>query len=517
MSSLRWGLTLGFLSTFCLVGTGIAEEKLSAKVRASSAFHGMENADLRPLDERSDRAIIDSDDRRLFGHTDVQIDLAYQISPVLKTLGSLKYDVLWRDDQIGRSEGSGGDMNIYSLYADYQPELDGKTNITLRFGRQPFSIGGLPRDYMLAGTLDALVLNLNTRFGNYRVLALDFFGGNALPELGYRFYTEGRRSTYNLRGETNTLRSGLVYELDGKAHLPIPLIFKAYYFYATIGGGPIEESGADVTYGGALGNYRDADYQHLAGTRFNYRKTLSPSSNVSFYGEFAHSMGIDRKPLTERDVNTDGMAYGGGIDYRRDGKLRAAFNAEYYFFEGSSHGAIDALEFDRGFVGFKGDRIGGNTLGRYLSWRPSSHVDAYGVIHTPQDQSRAAGTAFAHVSLLLGSGKWDLRGSGWLLMDTGSSFAADTGFSGLVDPPPFGRTMAEFEAQARLGKVLGIAFDAQLSFQAEKNLRFVFDYGEFIPDEFYKIEVDRLAGQERAMLGGQAAFRVARVGAEVSF
>ena len=67
----------------------------------------MDNADLRPLDERSDRAIIDSDDRRFFGHSDLQLDLSYQVSPRLQTVGSLKYDVLWRDDRIGRSERLG--------------------------------------------------------------------------------------------------------------------------------------------------------------------------------------------------------------------------------------------------------------------------------------------------------------------------------------------------------------------------------------------------------------------------
>ena len=214
------------------------------------------------------------------------------------------------------------------------------------------------------------------------------------------------------------------------------------------------------------------------------------------------------------------MAYGGGLNYaigNRKSKRRLRLNAEYYLFEGSDHGAVDALEYNRGFVGFKGSRIGGHTLGRYLSWRPSSHVDAYGVVHTPQDQSRAAGTSFVHVNLALGLDKWGLNTSGWLLMDTGSSFAADSDFQGLVGPPPFGRTMAEFEAQRRLGKVLGIAADIQVSYQANDNLKFLIEYGQFVPNEFYEIEVDRLAGENRAMLGGQAEFKVARAGAEVSF
>jgi hypothetical protein len=497
-----------------------AKSPLTIDARGSSTFHAMENADLRPLDERSDRAIIDSDDRRFFGHSDLWLDVGYQVNPSLKTYTSFKYDVMWRDDQIGRSEGSGGDLNIYSMFMNYQPVDQGATQWGLRLGRQPFSIGGLPRDYMLAGTLDALVLNVDSRFGDLRILAVDFFGGNALPEVGYRFYKDGRSATYNLRGETNTVRSGLVYEFLGKKHSDLPLTVKAYYFYASIGGGPIEASGADVTYGGALGNYRDADYQHMMGTRFNYIHEIKTNHDLTFYGEFAQSTGIDRKPLTERDVTTDGMAYGGGLDYvlgNKKSKRRLRLNAEYYLFEGADHGAVDALEFNRGFVGFKGDRIGGNTLGRYLSWRPSSHVDAYGVVNTPQDQSRAAGTSFVHLSLSLGLDKWGLNTSGWLLMDTGSSFAADTNFQDLVGPPPFGRTMAEFEAQRRLGKVLGVAMDVQVSYQANENLKFLIEYGQFMPDEFYELEVDRLAGENRAMLGGQAEFRVARAGAEVSF
>ena len=65
----------------------------------------MDNADLRSLDERSDRAIIDSDDRRFFGHSDLWMDLSYEVDDELTTHTSFKYDVMWRDDQIGRSEG----------------------------------------------------------------------------------------------------------------------------------------------------------------------------------------------------------------------------------------------------------------------------------------------------------------------------------------------------------------------------------------------------------------------------
>ena len=62
---------------------------------------------------------------------------------------------------------------------------------------------------MLEGTLDALVLNFDSSIGDLRVLAFDFFGGSALPELGYRFYTDGRQATYNLRGKRIPFAPGL--------------------------------------------------------------------------------------------------------------------------------------------------------------------------------------------------------------------------------------------------------------------------------------------------------------------
>ena len=504
---------------FLFFGTSLAtaDEKLDIEVIATSAFHSMDNADLRSLDESSDRAIIDSDDQRQFGHSDMQLRLKYRVNPNLTTYSNFKYDLIWRDDQAGRAIGSRGNISVFTLFFEHRLWSSDNGEAVFAMGRQPFSIGAVPRDYILGGTADAATLRLSGNWGQLRVLGLDFFGGNNLPETGYRYFNEGRETTYNLRGETNTLRTGAVYEWLPKGDEALPLTLKAYYFYASVGGGPIEASGADVTYGGAIGNYRDADYQHLMGARARYDHRFKASHELSFYGEYAQSMGIDRKPTTERDVKTDGAGYGGGINYVLSGPFRTSLNAEFYHFDGARYGAVDALEFNRGFVGFKGERIGGNTLGRYLAWRPSSHLDAFGVVHTPQDQSRSAGTAFVHAQLSLGYGKVDVRGSWWLMMDTGKSFAAENQFASLIDPPPFGRTLAEFQAQDRMGKTLGQAMDLQLKYTVDANLSFLVDFGVFLPDEFYAIQVDRLAGETRAMLGGEAPFWVGRAGAVVTF
>ena len=132
-------------------------EPLVVKVRSSTGIYQTENRDFRALDESSDRAIIDSDDRRFFGHTDVAAELGYRVRSDLRFDAELKYDVLWRDDQLGRAAGSTGDLNIYRLNVTYDLVKTPGLGLQLTMGRQPFSIGGLDRDYILAGTLDAVV------------------------------------------------------------------------------------------------------------------------------------------------------------------------------------------------------------------------------------------------------------------------------------------------------------------------------------------------------------------------
>ncbi len=492
---------------------------LETDFRMSTGVHALDNLDFRPLDETSDRAIIDSDDRRNFGHSDLQARFGYQIEPDVRVDAVLRYDVLWRDDQLGRSAGSTGDMNFFQLSMTQRLFEAGRFSGDLQMGRQRFQIGGgVPRDYILAGTLDAITLDFNlSSVGRLRVLALDFFGGNALPENGYRFYRDGRRTTFNLRGETNTLRSGLIYSYGELSNKKRPYMATAYYFYATIAGGPIEESGSDITYGGALGNYRDRDYQHLAGGRFAYAPQFGAQLGLLLFGEFARSEGIDRKPAVERDVDTSGNAMGGGgeLNWRPVKAFQMSVGGDFYRFDGGSH-ASDGLEFERGFVGFKGERIGGNTVGRYLAWRPASHVDASGVVHAPQDKARVSGTQFIHGELGMAFGKTQLDFDFWMLEDTSSTFLDITNLDAIPEPV-FGHTRAEFAAQARLGASLGQAVDVTLTHHFNSAFTLAGTFGVFLPGDFYAIEVDRLAGDQNTSLGGQETLWAGSLVGQVTF
>ena len=389
----------GWIATACFLSLGFASlayagggpestaetsktSALKISVKASTGIHATDNKDLRALDESSDRAIIDSDDRRNFGHSDISASLTYQVKPDTDVRVQTRFSTIWKDDMLGRSAGSSGDLRFYQLNLGYTAYSSSNFELSVRMGRQPFSIGGVSRDYMLSGTLDAITATADFRSaGRLRILGLDFFGGNSLPETGYRYYRDGRQTTYNLRGETNTLRTGLVYELDKASQPNLPIEARAYYFYATIGGGPIEESGSDITYGGALGNYRDRDYQHMTGVRAAYVNSFG-KADLKVFGEFAMSMGIDRKAVTDRNVNTEGMAYGGGLRaLSTSPRTSIGLGADFYHFDGSEY-ASDGLEFERGFVGKT--RIDGGSVGRYLAWRPASYVDASGVTYAPR-------------------------------------------------------------------------------------------------------------------------------------
>ena len=188
------------------------DERLRFKARATSSVHGLENLDFRDIDETSDRAILDTDDRRLFGHSDIVATLGYRASERSFLNLQVKYDAIWKDEQLGRTEGSTGDLNFYQLNlvhflsgaANNKGECAEKgTCIRLVVGRQPFQIGGLNRDYMLKGSIDGVTLDFDLdKNQKLRVLLVDFFGGNSLPETGYHFYRDGRQTVYNLRGET---------------------------------------------------------------------------------------------------------------------------------------------------------------------------------------------------------------------------------------------------------------------------------------------------------------------------
>ncbi len=490
--------------------------KVVFSVQSATEYQGYQNRDLRELDETTDQAIILSDDRTNFGHTDLVGLMSYRMVPQLELHVQAKYDVIWRDDSLGRRADSGGTLSMFQLNFAWDAIQTDAFRATLIMGRQPFEIGGVPRDYVLQGTLDAIVAEFDTAsFGRVRVLGLDLFGGNSLPVVGYQFYRDGSETLFGLRGETNTFRHGAIYELDG-AHTGIPLTVKGYYFFTSVGGGPVEETGADLTFGGAFGNFRDADYTHLYGGRVSYTQPLMQDATLNVYAEYSGSAGIDRKPDFFYDVDLGGAFFGGGLQLNllNPSPVDVYVGGEFYRADGATY-ASDGVEFERGYVGGRGARIGGLAIGRQAAWRPSAVMDAFGIDATPHDVSRSSGTQFIHAAL--GLTFWDhaqLMVDYWNYTDTSSTLVED--YDNLPEPG-FGLSREEIFAQRRLGKSLGQELNFELRGTFANHLALYATYGVFFPGSFYDIEVSQVAGRRETSLGGGATFWATRVGGEVRF
>jgi hypothetical protein len=485
-----------------------ADERLKMDFRIRSEVHSYDNLDLRLLDETTDQDIIDTDDRHVFGYSGISARLSYQVRRDLDVYVGLAHNGLWGEDQLGQNAKFGGALNFSHLAFDYRiADTDG-FKLSLSMGRQPFKIGGVPTDFMLDDILDAVVLTADMgSAGAFRWLALDYYTANDLPSASFVSYVGGRETSLGLRGDTYTLRTGLIYENEDDA--VEGLTVKAYWFYADVGGGPISEAGADYAEGGALGNFSDNDFTHMAGGRGAYKIDLSEGSWLNFYGESAYSWGIDRKSAVARDVETVGLAYGGGLE-ADFGPVYVA--ADFYHFDGANY-AGDGLEFERGFVSFKGKRVGGLNLNRYAGWSPSSYLGRGGAEHNPHDTNRAGGTQTIHAALALEMDDFTLRLDGWHLTDTSETFLSLEEIDGI--DPPFGYSREEFlAASGRSGKALGTEIDVQAIVHAGEGLSFFTHYGLFLPGEFFEFEIDKVAG---TALGGTESFWAVAGGATVEF
>ncbi len=492
-------------------------------VRSSAAVHRVENVDLRPYDGTSDETVRDTDDRSLFGYADVGADLTVRPAAPVFLDASVEVETQWPTFVLAGSPSAA--LNVYGLALGVDIVDAEAVKLTASLGRQPFSIGGVPVDYIFSATTDSAVVALDLqRFGRLRLLAIDLVSGQDLPAAGFLRYEAGSEPRFNFQGESTTLRTGGVYEVDQDA-LPFGLTAAAYYFYASVGGASNLGTGADISYGGQLGNFRDADYQHLFGARVGYEHQLDGDGDeetdeggaVAVWAEFARSMGIDRKELVaDHDVETNGNAFGGGASLTLPaGITELTASAAFYRFDGGAYDS-NGMQFESGFVGFRGARVGGLALGRHAAWRPSATLAPDGIDHSPHRQSRAAGTQFVTGSLGLSVLDTALRVDAWFLTDTGSTFVDPDNLAGVRDPP-FGYSREEFAAQERLGRVLGTEIDVTLSQRFADMLEIYAQWGGFFPGAFYDVEVDRIVEGDETALGGSATLTAIAVGIGLEF
>lgn len=459
-----------------------------------SEYYEFSNLDFRPLDESSDQAILDSDDRGAFAFTGASLGLKYAVDDQIDFAISAGHRGLWGDDQIGSINQFGGFLYIPSLYTDLRTGKDPEKAVSFKIGRQFFQIGGMggARDYVLADVLDMVRVDVPVPgVGTFTAVPLnvfsvasDYANVNFVGLLGQQ-----SSETFEFRGATLTRRAGGMFALDD---IPGPVDATAYVFWSDVGA---RGTGADLSYDGQLGNVVDNDFVWNYGLR-----ATAEFGPVRPFGHFDGSYGIDRKEKVAPDVDTTGFAYGGGlrIDTRDDGAI-GGFTGEASFFDAFGPSYLkDGMQYSHGFVGMKGQQAGGTLFNRFLGFHPTAYLGRNGVSDSPQEQSRTAGTMVIHAdagyTVPLGGGS---KGIGlwagyWYLQDRGLTDLNVADLPNLT--PPFGYSRSEFAAEQRLGNALGHELDGELRGYAGDHVQLYLNGAYIIPGPFYGIVVDRVAG-----------------------
>lgn len=470
-----------------------APKNLSWEFRLTSEVYATDNASFRALEEtQGNQAIRESDDRHNFGFTSLSATVRYE--PLTDTTFRLSggHSGLWGSNQLGGTDRFGGLLSIYELGLDWHA-LDGENfDLHVSLGRQPFSIGGAPRDYFFRDAVDGLVVKADMgKAGAIRALVFDLFASQGRPpSVNFTSWHSGHDLIQNMRGETNTVRTGVVYE---NTSLVEGLELRGFGLYAEMGGGG---SGADRTDEGTMGNFTDRDFAWLAGTRVGYGQK-SETMNWMAWGEFARSGGIDRKrvDLGYYDVAIDGNALGAGVQAGlKLGSMSLDATGQFFRADGPQY-ARDGVRFSHGFVSFKGAYVGGLNAARYLGFRPSAHLDTRGLRTNEHEPSHRSGTQTLHAGLGLGlSERLKLDLAFWNFADTGTTNLEFASVSNIGDRLPIGLSQEHLEAQRRLGKSLGNELNATLGFEANEQLKLYTTGGVFLPGDFYAIEVSRNVG-----------------------
>jgi len=457
-------------------------KKFEFKTSFEVQWHEYDNLDFRKLDETSDQSILDSDDRASFAFTGLSAQVGYNIDDWTRIVLGASHRGLWGADQLGGVSAFGGWLYFNAAYLQFSTHNDFPTKFTL--GRQFFEIGGIPgKEFVFLDVVDGVRIDQSLGdLGSIVLLPIE------VPSLAsandhadfVHFIGQSPTTVFGFRGDTMTRRHGLIVILDG---LLEHLDARVYTFYSDIGAAG---TGSDITYNGTLGNFSDNDWVLNAGVRASYDLGV-----VVPWATFDVSTGIDRKELVAGDVDTNGLAWYGGVAFpgEESGPLG---QVSYFEAFGPAYGE-NGMEYSHGYVGMKGSQVGGTLANRFMGWHPTSYVGLYGVNTTPHDIDRKSGTRAVNASF-----GWALDGVGsieasyWYLQDTGVTYL---NFSRLdtIDAP-YGYSREEFAAERRVGKVLGHEIDLDIVGEVADPVSCRLNGAVFLPGAFYEIEVGRVAG-----------------------
>ncbi len=480
------------------------DEKLVYRIGFEVEWHEYDNLDFRPIDESSDQAILDSDDRGSFAFTGLSAAFGYSLDDHVRFVLGVSHRGLWGNDQLGLVSKYAGWMYFTSAYVE--ADTAGDNPIRFRVGRQFFSIGGLPApEFVFLDIVDAVRVDIPiAQVGYITALPIEVPSASSAHDRAnfVGFIGSDNASTFGFRGDTMTRRHGAVLVLD---RLVENLDARAYGFYTDVGA---RGTGSDITYNGLLGNFSDNDWVANFGVRASYK--LGP---VTPWASFDVSHGIDRKELVAPDVDTNGLSWYVGANLAtgdEDAGLRAT--ASYFDSYGAAYRG-DGMQYSHGYVGMKAAQVGGLLADRFMGMHPTAYVAMFGVDDNAHRTDRKGGTRALHGSIGYKFPKlFEARASYWFLQDTGLTTLNQNDLD-TIDPP-FGYSKEQFAAQERLGKVLGHEANLDVFLRLTPNLSLRASGGVFLPGSFYAIEVGRIAGNS---LGGQAPAWAVNSGLRVRF
>ena len=464
------------------------EERLTVRGFFESSYYEYNNLDVRVLEEESgDQEILFSDDRGGFAFTGAQVELGYQVDDQVRVVVAGSHRGLWGDDQIGETNQFGGFIYFPALYADLYTKPSNK-GVRFRIGRQFYSLAGLGpgvRDYVLADILDMVRVDIPVgSIGTWTLVPINVYStASDYAEVDFvGLIGQQNPETYNFRGNVLTRRLGTTFDL---AVPGTSVDAQAYAFFTNFHG---RGSGADISNNGVAGNFTDNDYVVNYGVRGSLGTTIVP------FAEFNGSVGIDRSQLGLRDIDTNGFAWGGGVvlDTRNDAGAGLIAQARYFESQGAAV-ARDGQQFSHGYVGMKGQQVGGTLFNRFLGFHPSAYAGRNGITDNPQQPSRKSGTraleAFATYQLDMGL---SLFAGVWHLQDTGFS---NVDFSDLdnLEPDP-SLSIAEIAATRRLGRTLGTELNLEVGWTFSPRVDAFARGAAVLPGQHYSIVVDRVGG-----------------------
>jgi hypothetical protein len=474
-----------------------SDETLQIEARFGSEWFEFNNLDFRELDESSDQAILDSDDRGSFAYTGIGLDLSYEVDDRTELVLATSYRGLWGNDQIGGTNMYGSWIYFTDLYLKLALAAgDDKPSMTL--GRQSFRLGGLggARDYIIHDTIDMIRLDMPLGALNFVLIPVNVVGMSQDND-GLNFLAMAATSNiqlYNFRGDRLTRRHGAVVEFD-----PGPVETRLYGFYSDLGA---LGSGSDITYNGLIGNFADNDWIGNYGVR-----GAVDLGKVTPFVHLDGSTGIDRKELVAIDVDTTGLAWGAGVkvdtadndDDPRQSVPRLEVEAQYFDATGPGYAEF-GLQFSHGYVGMKGKHAG-IIFSRALGFHPTAYLGTFGVSDTPHEQDRKSAARVIHAGAEARVTKTlHVGGDWWMLHSKGVTFVDFSKLNTLNTP--FGYARAEFAAQKRIGEALGQEVNLRAGVTARDKLMFWLIYGRVFGGSYYDIEVDRVAGTALGEKGG---------------